>query len=63
MTPTEEDITAALLFIKSKHNGEIPYRFGSRECAKLMVMYLTENTEPLTIDELINQIQHNAHRD
>jgi hypothetical protein len=26
----------ALEYIKSKHNGEIPYKYGSNECAKLM---------------------------
>ena len=29
----------ALEHIKSKHNGEIPYRYGSNECAKLMADY------------------------
>jgi hypothetical protein len=31
MTPLE--------YIKSKHNGEIPYRYGANECAKLMQGY------------------------
>jgi hypothetical protein len=26
----------ALEFIKSKHNGEIPYKYGANECAKMM---------------------------
>ena len=34
-----KDINNALLHIKSKHNGEIPYQYGSRECAKLMDSY------------------------
>ena len=29
----------ALLHIKSKHNGEIPYKYGSNECARLMQSY------------------------
>lgn len=31
----------ALLYIKSKFNGEIPYKYGSNECAKLMSDYAT----------------------
>lgn len=26
-------------FLKSKHNGEIPYKYGPRECARLMKAY------------------------
>lgn len=37
-----EDINNALLHIKAKHNGEIPYQYGSRECAKLMHSYAEE---------------------
>lgn len=37
-----EDINNALLHIKAKHNGEIPYQYGSRECAKLMHSYAKE---------------------
>jgi hypothetical protein len=37
-----EDINNALLHIKAKHNGEIPYQYGSRECAKLMDSYAQE---------------------
>lgn len=37
-----EDINNALLHIKAKHNGEIPYQYGSRECAKLMDSYAKE---------------------
>lgn len=40
-----EDINNALLHIKSKHNGEIPYQYGSRECAKLMDSYAKEYYE------------------
>ena len=32
----------ALEYIKSKHNGEIPYKYGSDECAKLMAAYAKE---------------------
>lgn len=35
----EQELTKALEFIKSKHNGEIPYSYGSMECAKLMMYY------------------------
>jgi hypothetical protein len=37
-----EDVNNALLHIKAKHNGEIPYQYGSRECAKLMHSYAVE---------------------
>ena len=37
-----KDINNALLHIKAKHNGEIPYQYGSRECAKLMDSYAKE---------------------
>lgn len=37
-----ENINNALLHIKAKHNGEIPYQYGSRECAKLMDSYAKE---------------------
>lgn len=40
-----EDINNALLHIKSKHNGEIPYKYGSNECAKLMDSYAKEYHE------------------
>lgn len=26
-------------YIKSKHNGEIPYKYGADECARLMESY------------------------
>ena len=32
----------ALEYIKSKYNGEIPYKYGSNECAKLMTDYAKE---------------------
>jgi len=38
-----EDINNALLHIKAKHNGEIPYQYGSRECAELMHSYALEH--------------------
>jgi hypothetical protein len=37
-----EDINNALLHIKARHNGEIPYQYGSRECARLMDSYAKE---------------------
>lgn len=44
-TKTMEDINNALLHIKAKHNGEIPYKYGSQECAKLMNSYAKEYYE------------------
>lgn len=40
-----KDINNALLHIKAKHNGEIPYQYGGRECAKLMNSYAKEYHE------------------
>ena len=37
-----KDINNALLHIKANHNGEIPYQYGIRECAKLMDSYAKE---------------------
>jgi hypothetical protein len=37
-----EDTNNALLHIKAKHNGEIPYQYGRKECAKLMDSYAKE---------------------
>lgn len=36
--PTDS-VNDALLYIKATHNGEIPYLYGSTECAKLMTNY------------------------
>jgi hypothetical protein len=47
----KEDVNNALLHIKSKHNGEIPYKYGSQECAKLMHSYANERV----IEELESQ--------
>lgn len=53
-----EDINNALLHIKAKHNGEIPYQYGSRECAKLMVSYAKEYHEcQLKLLRIANVIQ------
>ena len=37
----------ALEYIKSKHNGEIPYKYGSNECAKLMADYAEDYHQKL----------------
>ena len=31
-----------MTFIKKTHNGELPYKFGTFECAKMMAKYLKE---------------------
>lgn len=36
------DLIAPTLHIKEKHNGEIPYRYGVEECARLMKSYAEE---------------------
>ena len=56
-----EDINNALSHIKSKYNGEIPYQYGSRECAKLMDSYAKEYHERqlklLGIANVVGQIE------
>tara|TARA_R100001369_G_scaffold76634_1_gene105819 strand:- start:165 stop:320 length:156 start_codon:yes stop_codon:yes gene_type:complete len=37
---TEKEIIEAMTFIKEQHNGEMPYLFGTFECAKMMAKYL-----------------------
>lgn len=64
-----EDINNALLHIKAKHNGEIPYQYGSRECAKLMDSYAKEYHD-LQLKKFSNELrqlyisgtQHNANQ-
>jgi hypothetical protein len=40
MKLTDKEIIEAMTFIKEQHNGELPYKFGTFECAKMMVKYL-----------------------
>jgi hypothetical protein len=40
MERTDKEIIEAMTFIKEQHNGELPYKFGSFECAKMMAKYL-----------------------
>ena len=54
----KEDVNNALLHIKSKHNGEIPYKYGSQECAKLMHSYANERV----IEEL-DRLKNKSHND
>lgn len=37
MKRTDREIIEAMTFIKEQHNGELPYQFGTFECAKMMV--------------------------
>ena len=62
----KEDVNNALLHIKSKHNGEIPYKYGSQECAKLMHSYANERVieelqgllkESLDVESVENRIK------
>jgi hypothetical protein len=39
MKRTDKEIVSAMEFIKSQHNGELPYKFGTFECAKMMAKY------------------------
>ena len=40
MKRTDKEIIEAMTFIKEQHNGEMPYLFGTFECAKMMAKYL-----------------------
>lgn len=40
MERTDKEIIEAMTFIKEQHNGELPYKFGTFECAKMMAKYL-----------------------
>lgn len=45
MKRTDKEIIEAMTFIKEQHNGELPYQFGTFECAKMMVKYLNKQFE------------------
>lgn len=57
-----DNINKALEYIKSKHNGEIPYTYGRRECAKLMSEYAEEfhqsKTKSLNTDSVNEKLPH-----
>ena len=40
MERTDKEIIEAMTFIKEQHNGEMPYQFGTFECANMMAKYL-----------------------
>ena len=46
----------ALEYIKSKHNGEIPYKYGANECAKLMEAYAEARNKELSKCTCINDV-------
>jgi len=37
---TDKEIIDAMNYIKSQFNGELPYQFGTFECAKIMAAYV-----------------------
>lgn len=37
--PSKNEINEALEYIKGKHNGEIPYKFGPQEYGRWMAEY------------------------
>ena len=45
MKRTDPEIIEAMIFIKQKHNGELPYKFGTLECANMMAKYLKNKTD------------------
>ena len=42
MKPKEIEINKALEFLKSKHNGELPYKFGTQEIGRWMAEYANQ---------------------
>jgi len=64
------EIINAKIFIKEKHKGQMPQKFDAYECAKMMALYVIENTftenmlplhRPLSVEEHIREIQRKAH--
>ncbi len=55
----DKEIIDAMTFIKEQHNGELPYQFGTFECAKMMAKYLKQHINNLwgcnTLQQLIRQ--------
>jgi len=47
MKRTDPEVINAMEFIKSKSNGELPYRFSSFECGKMMAKFLVATEENL----------------
>ena len=47
MKTEEKEINEVLEYIKSKHNGEIPYKYGANECARLMAAYHKQQMEEM----------------
>ena len=45
MTKKDKEIIKAMTFIKEQHNGEMPYQFGTLECARLMAKYLKHQNQ------------------
>ena len=44
---TDKEIIEAIRFIKDQHNGELPYKFGTTECANMMAKYLANKKEEI----------------
>ena len=42
MKRIDKEIIQAMTFIKEQHNGELPYKFGTFECAMMMAKYLKQ---------------------
>ena len=45
MKRTDKEIIEAMTFIKDQHNGELPYVFGTLECANMMAKYLIKQLD------------------
>jgi len=48
------EVNKALEFLKSKYNGELPYKFGKQEIGRWMAEYAKEHAKEAS--EIINEL-------
>ena len=51
------EIIEAMQYIKDQHNGELPYKFGTVECATLMAKYLEKRLTLLGVSGMFSEEQ------
>lgn len=56
MKLTDKKITEAMEFIKEQHNGELPYKFGTFECAKMMAKYAESKFNNGVLDDVSESV-------
>ena len=59
MKRTDKEIIEAMTFIKNKHNGELPYQFGTFECAKMMVGFNSKFLLLEALEDLVKYCEEN----